>query len=352
MGRSAKAETKIQLPPTHNWRTSDADEVNRRRQRAREESFVISNTTPEHPIFSNFRVKSASGQTIEHRMLETLAMKQSVATSVLDRPGEVKEIKLRSGRQAFVERLQQLVTPAHKIFGAKPAGTVSPTPPSRELLTDPALAFARIASERLPGMILRCEEQYPLSGTHTVLTVVVERGVAEQVEKLKSLHSELFGLGKTDPLAPVQLEVMDRATDEAIQRLIAAGIISKTARASRPLLTCEENPASAPLSPEESAKAKCHRDQASRKLKMARLLGEGGFDDETRPVLREAVHALGRALAVERRLPEPLEVKDALQPPLSHAFGEGLPKFRAFLETPGANWKPVAECLSHLSDSA
>jgi hypothetical protein len=73
MGRSAKAETKIQLPPTHNWRTSDADEVNRRRQRAREESFVISNTTPEHPIFSNFRVKSASGQTymVEIRDLQS-----------------------------------------------------------------------------------------------------------------------------------------------------------------------------------------------------------------------------------------------------------------------------------------
>ena len=53
-----------------------------------------------------------SENTIEHRMLETLAMKQTVALSVLDKPGEVKEIKLRSGRQAFVERLQQLVTPA------------------------------------------------------------------------------------------------------------------------------------------------------------------------------------------------------------------------------------------------
>jgi superfamily II DNA or RNA helicase len=290
-----------------------------------------------------------SENTIEHRMLETLAIKQSVATSVLDRPGEIKEIKLRSGRQAFVERLQQLVTPAHKIFGAKPAGTVPPTPASRKLSADPAIAFAQTASQRLPGLIHRCEEQYPLSGTHTVLTVVVERGAAEQVEKLKSLHGELFGPGKTDPLAPVQLEVMDRATYEAIQRLIAAGLISKTTRAVRPLLPGENNPESAPLSPEETAKAKAHRNQASRKLKMARLLGEGGFNEETRPVLLEAVHAFGKALAVERRLPEPLEVKDVLQPPLSHALAEALPKLRAFLETPGTDWKPVAECLSDLN---
>jgi hypothetical protein len=44
-------------------RTTDADEINKRRQRAREESFVITNTDARHPIFSNFRVKSAGGLT-------------------------------------------------------------------------------------------------------------------------------------------------------------------------------------------------------------------------------------------------------------------------------------------------
>jgi hypothetical protein len=84
---------------------------------------------------------------------------------------------------------------------------------------------------------------------------VVERDAAEQVEKLKSLHGELFGSRKTDPLTPVHLELMNRAIYEAIQRLTAAGIISKTARASRLLSPCEDNPESVPLSPEETAKA-------------------------------------------------------------------------------------------------
>ncbi|HEY3762230.1 MAG TPA: DEAD/DEAH box helicase [Verrucomicrobiae bacterium] len=293
-----------------------------------------------------------SENTIEHRMLETLAIKQSVATSVLDRPGEVKEIKLRSGRQAFVERLQQLVTPAHKTFDAKAPGVVSPTATSSKSPVDPALAFAQMASEHLPGMIHRCEEQYPLSGTHTVLMVVVERCAVEPVEKLRSLHGELFGPGKIDPLAPVQLEVMDRATYEVIQRLITAGLISKTTRASRALLPSDDNPESSPLSPEETAKANSHRDQATRRLKMARLLGEGGFSEEARPILLEALHALGRAFAVERRLPEPSEVKDALQPPLSHALVGELPALKAFLDDPRANWKTVAECLSGLCEPA
>src|SRR5439155_18490497 len=50
-------------PSRHNWRTTDEDEVNRRRARAQEEDFRISNLEPRHPIFSNFRVQSSSGLT-------------------------------------------------------------------------------------------------------------------------------------------------------------------------------------------------------------------------------------------------------------------------------------------------
>src|SRR5665213_593802 len=72
MRKTAKADTKIKLPPAHDWRTTDADEVNKRRQRACEESFVITNTDARHPLFSNFRVKSASGLTysVEIRQLD------------------------------------------------------------------------------------------------------------------------------------------------------------------------------------------------------------------------------------------------------------------------------------------
>jgi len=58
-----KKARKPALPPAHDWRTTDADEINKRRQRAREETFVTTNASPAHPIFSNFRVQSASGLT-------------------------------------------------------------------------------------------------------------------------------------------------------------------------------------------------------------------------------------------------------------------------------------------------
>jgi ERCC4-related helicase len=289
-----------------------------------------------------------SENTIEHRMLETLALKQSVAMSVLDKPGEVKEIKLRNGRQAFVERLQQLVTPGTLRQGHPASGTASSADKKKKLPADPATAFAQFAAERIDGALIRCEERYPQTGSHAILVVVVEREPAQWREILNSLHTDLFGPGKTDPLAPVQLEVIDRATDEAIQRLIAAGLISKTTRAARRLFPASDSTESTLLTAEELAKAKSLRERAARKLKMACVLGEGGFSDEARPALLDAALGFACALAVEHRLLEPTELKDAFQAPLSNFWANALPNLKTFLQEPASDWKPVAECLGVL----
>ncbi len=51
------------IPPVYNWRTTDEDEIERRRLRARSEHFTISNLDAKHPIFSNFHIRSGSGLT-------------------------------------------------------------------------------------------------------------------------------------------------------------------------------------------------------------------------------------------------------------------------------------------------
>src|SRR5881628_3767050 len=58
-----RASPTIEAPSPHNWRTTDQDEINRRRARAQTEDFRISNSDARHPIFSNFRVQSGSGLT-------------------------------------------------------------------------------------------------------------------------------------------------------------------------------------------------------------------------------------------------------------------------------------------------
>src|SRR6266576_3386010 len=53
----------IKVPSAFNWRTSDQDEINRRRERAQIEEFRVVNSDPRYPIFSNLRVRSRSGLT-------------------------------------------------------------------------------------------------------------------------------------------------------------------------------------------------------------------------------------------------------------------------------------------------
>lgn len=103
------------------------------------------------------------------------------------------------------------------------------------------------------------------------------------------------------------------------------------------------NPA---LSQEEQIKARAHRDRAARKLKVAQVLASSDFADEARQPLLEAIHAIGCALAIESHMPEPVELKDALQPPLSRRWTDALPTLSAFAEDASADWRPVAQRLA------
>jgi hypothetical protein len=121
------------------------------------------------------------------------------------------------------------------------------------------------------------------------------------------LHQDYFPKEQTDPLAPVRLEVIDRATDEALNRLIELGLLSRSTRATRPLFPGDMAGAqTSQLSEAEKAQAAAHRQQAARKIKMASLLGEGGLLEEGRSALLDGALALGRALAVESGCPSPL----------------------------------------------
>jgi hypothetical protein len=179
-----------------------------------------------------------------------------------------------------------------------------------------------------------------------VLYVVVERDAAQWRENLNTLHQDYFGPGQSDPLAPVRLEVVDRATDEALQRLFEAGLAARTTRATRPLWPPDAGPgSSAPLSDAEREKAAASRQRAARKLKMAAVLAGGGLSEEARAALLDAVLPLGCALAVENRLPEPASLQDALLPPLGLVWKDVLSILRDFVQDPS---QPVAPAVAAL----
>ncbi len=272
--------------------------------------------------------------TIEHRMLETLSQKQALADGVLDRTGDLDAIKLRSGSQQFLAKLNQLTSAAH----------ASPAPPLRALPVDRLRGFAEAAREQLGATLVTCEERYPRDGAHSVLLVVVENSAAAHRPRLETLHAEYFA--DRDPLAPVQLEVLDRATHEAIERLIAAGLIAPVTRAARPLFPVPES--APPLTADELARAKAAREIAARKLKMAALLFGGGLGEEARPPLLEAILAAARALAIEGRLPEPSTLEDAVTPPFSAAFRKHARPLRSFHEDSGGDLRAAIDAVGEL----
>jgi hypothetical protein len=278
-----------------------------------------------------------SENTIEQRMLETLAAKRSLADGVLDKVGDVTRIPLRRGPQAFMDRLQQvIVTPTPRPRRDGPKADVLPV--------DRSAGFAARASELIGSRLVACEERYPEEGAHSVILVVVDGEVQHCKERLAAVHDELFGKGTMDPLSPVRLQVIDRETFDALQQLSEAGLIQSTIRTTRQLYPLPENHAEA-LTEAEKRKAAGLRQKAGRKLKMARVLSTGELDEEAREALMDAVPLLGQALAVENRLPEPQEARDALSAPLAPLWGAALESLCKFVEQPEAPIIPTLEAL-------
>lgn len=282
-------------------------------------------------------------RTIEHNMLDTLANKQALADGVLDRRGDLNAIPLRGGRQAFLRRLHQLVgdVPSRTPTADQPAPKPD-APPAKP--SDRPRAFAEAASRQLGASLLCCEERFPREGTHSVLYVVVESQPQLHRPRLENLHAEFCA--DLESVAPVRLEMVDRATHEALERLIAAGLVAPVTRATRPLHPSAKTPL--PLSTEESAQVQTHRERATRKLKMARLLVDGGLADEARAPLLEAALALARSLAIEARLPEPGTLEEALRPPWFSAWGSHASSVHEFATQAEANLAPVANTLAAL----
>ena len=283
-------------------------------------------------------VNLVAEKTIEHKMLDTLAQKQALADGVLDQRGDVDKIQLRGGRQAFLNRLKQLVVPRDATAAAKPAPVAPPLPADRPL------AFGEEAKRQLGGSLFLCEERFPRDQERSVLYVVVEGAAALHRPRLEDLHQRFCGR-REDEETP-RLEILDRATHEALERLIAAGLVAPIARAARPLLPGA--PGSTALSDEEQKALTQRTELAGRKLKLACLMAEGGFSDEARAPLLEAILALGGAFAVQHHQAVPATVQESLLPLLSLSWREHLTVIRDFVARTAPDPKPVCEALNAL----
>ncbi len=282
-------------------------------------------------------INLVSENTIEHRMLGTLAVKRSLADGVLDRIGDLDQIPLSRGRQAFLERLEQVVTPVR-------AGASRRREAGARLPVDRAAGFAQRAAALLGRRLAGCEERYPEGKEHSVLLVVVDRDAAAVAARLEPLHREFFPPEETDAVAPVKLQVIEASAYEALQRLEQAGLIRDTSRVIRPL-----EPSPAPtrdaLTAEERKQIAELRSKAGRKIRVARLLSAEELEEEAREALLAALPLLGRALAIERHLPPPEGIHDALGGPWQQLWGGALGGLRAFVGEERAGVSTVLAAL-------
>ena len=222
-----------------------------------------------------------SENTIEHRMIETLANKQGLADAVLDRTADFADVKMKGGSQKFFERLGRLMeTP-------KPATQLKTMPAAEQ----PAAFAERLAAE-LGDSLLACEER--TANGHTKLIITVDGNPAQIRERIDAVANDLFD-------TPRDIELIDRRTAETLQRLIESGLLQQTGQI-RPLYPAPEPPI---RSPKTEARIEELKAEAQRSLSMARLLVENGFPDGAIAPLQGAVRQRTLSRMLERGVPEP-----------------------------------------------
>ncbi|MFA7345756.1 MAG: DEAD/DEAH box helicase [Terrimicrobiaceae bacterium] len=194
--------------------------------------------------------------TIEHGMLASLSQKMELAQGVLDGTGDLGAIKLKSGRQAFLKRLSQ-------IMAAVPTeGTTAKAPPS-----DPAAHFASRAKAALGNRLAQCEETWVPGSPTPVLMAVLQDSAGADRPQVEEMFRETPWRGDK----PV-LQILDATTWQALENLAAAGMISIHTRATRPLLPTDGQHLRPPLAPEQLARIESLRALAAKKRRAAKAL--------------------------------------------------------------------------------
>lgn len=213
---------------------------------------------------------------IEQRMLTTLAQKQQLATGVLEGDSELDEMDLPSGRAAFIERLESLLSnePTEKIIPIPPIPT--------EIIKNDLLSRF---TDRIHLLKI-----YQGSSSQTLM-IVVDKKTEETKAEIQQMLCRSF------PDAPPSLALFDQETFHAIQTLGECGALTLKEDAGETLYqTPHYNALQVAEKEKQRQEAKKHLQEGERKMSMALLLASGGFFLESIPPAIEALVLGGRCL--------------------------------------------------------
>lgn len=218
-------------------------------------------------------INLVSENTIEHRMLGVLKLKQSLSHTVLD-SGDIDQMVLPSGRKALMEQLMQIIGPSYHW----------------EEETS-ILKFQQDVLARLKPRIHHLES-FKVDNHKEAVLAVVNGDISQPEKEMKELlHSK------------DTLEVIDRKTFETLKRLSKAGIVSFNQ--SIPFYSSEK-----PLHQDEKKGKLIQKYNATRKRKeqLAALLIKEGFLEEV--PIKEIFELAIKSFAVRTAQEDIGELKD------------------------------------------
>lgn len=272
---------------------------------------------------------------IEHNMLALLSQKQALADGVLDGDGDLKALPMPSGRKAMVERIQAVM------------GSVA----APQALPEPAAPDIRLRDElvaRHDDALLLLEAHRGVDGVDRFLVVFDSE---EAANREREHRSAIDGAnGGANGGAP-KVEILDRFAHDAMQRLLAAGILRPTDDARRELVRSPVLAATATTRDQARATRSAELlGSAERKLRMALVLAERGFAEEAAPVLTECLELAAKARSVitdgtlgDESTPEPTPA-----PPAAVAPARLAPESEALATVTGSMERLLADLRGSL----
>ena len=221
--------------------------------------------------------------TIEHRMLGVLDLKQKLSNNILDF-GDVEAMEMPSGRKVFMDQLNKIMGTATS-YATK---TEEKTPPTQgeplDLFQQEVLARFK---PRLHQLTL-----FPDGEGNQTLFAVIEGDLTHPREQMQQMMKEI------EPNGTFRLEVMDRISFEAIQRLCKAGVLSFNQEKARSLYhSPKPNPSHGAEQQKRLKLAQQYQESIDRKERMASLLIEGEFYEEALAPLQEVFELSLKAFA-------------------------------------------------------
>ncbi len=216
---------------------------------------------------------------IEHRMLSLLEDKQALADAVLDGRKDGQRVDFRTGRAAFIERLQKVM--AQDV---------------EEASVDPMEATAVSLQERFGSGLDRIEVLKSPDGSEILLVILEGTVDSEMIEP-------------PDDSGSPSVQFISREGYEAVRRLEAAGQLTFLAKPDRTLFAREERRDD--LAARRLEEARSFLAKAEHLQKMTTLLANGGFVAEAEAKAGEIAENCIRALSAMTP-PEPGAAEETL----------------------------------------